>query len=45
MVSSTIAPMSNSSVFETITAVMYRLAAYGVNTFVDDPAMWAFIFC
>lgn len=37
--------MSSSSVTDTLTFAAYRLAAYWVNSVVDDPALLAFIFC
>jgi hypothetical protein len=30
---------------ENLTAIAYRLAAYMVNSTIDDPAMLAIIFC
>jgi hypothetical protein len=37
--------MSTAPILETMTAVVYRLAAYMVNHLIDDPAMLAIIFC
>jgi hypothetical protein len=37
--------MLNTTTLETLTALLYRLSAYVVNTMMDDPAMLAFIFC
>jgi hypothetical protein len=37
--------MMSGDSLENVTALLYRLSAYVVNTMMDDPAMLAFIFC
>jgi len=37
--------MTLNKVTETLTALVYRLASYTVNNFIDDPALLALIFC